>query len=140
MLLTSTAGLGRACMVPPGLLSLHSTPRAPAAARVWAQAARASTHCHRRSAVCPTASKEEGVAAVGSDLNWGHVAWDVKCRLAAVVEKKQSVLDHLQNWCEAHAAVRHLCDAARAGHASNSAGVLRSQGTQPAPSTIVYAG
>lgn len=41
---------------------------------------------------------EEGMAAVGSDLNWSHVARDVKRRLAAAVgghERKQA---QLQSW------------------------------------------
>lgn len=42
---------------------------------------------------------EEGVAAVGRDLSWSHVAADVKRRLGPVVAGKASSADQLQGWC-----------------------------------------
>ena len=95
MSLLLTAALGRPCVSALGLRSPHAVPlaRVPPLA-----ATSARTPCRRRTS--PTVSakaSEEGVAAVGSDLNWSHVARDIKQRVAAVASK-EGRMDQLQAW------------------------------------------
>lgn len=69
----------------------------PAATATTAAARRGRQRC---TPVPPRAQskEEEGVAAVGQDLEWPHVAADVKRRLASVVGGHASTADRLQGW------------------------------------------
>ncbi len=72
--------------------------------RVQAPAATTLLRCRRRQAAAAAVRAsakpggEEGMAAVGSDLNWGHVARDVKRRLAAAAGGHESKQAQLQSW------------------------------------------
>lgn len=72
-------------------------PRRPAATAAGAAARRR----RQRWAPAPPRAQgkeEEGVAAVGQDLDWGRVSADVKRRLVGVVGGHSGKADKLQAW------------------------------------------
>lgn len=98
------ASASAAALRPLGASPSLRPPRAAALLRVQLAAARGAAGNQRRlPAVVVRASdkpgSEEGMAAVGSDLNWSHVARDVKRRLAAAVGGHESKQSQLQSWC-----------------------------------------